>query len=230
MKPDGVVLAPFYYRESKVFVARLREKAIPFIFIDSELRQAGQLAYVGQDSFRSGAVAAKLLGSITHHRQPVMVIHFAKEMDNQNHLVEREKGFYHWFRQHQPEKKITTCEISNTNDEAWESGILDRINNQKTGGIFVTNSKVFLIARLLQKQSIKGIKLIGHDLLEENKKFLGENIVDFLICQRPEEQGYHAVNKLFQYVVRKKPVEESNYTSIDIVTNENVDYYKEFKS
>ena len=73
------------------------------------------------------------------------------------------------------------------------------------------------------------LKVIGHDLLKENVGYLKKDIVQFLICQRPEEQGYNAINKLFRHVVQKRITSDKNYTSIDIVTKENVDYYKEFK-
>ncbi len=100
-------------------------------------------------------------------------------------------------------------------------------NNIK--GIFVTNSKVFYIGQLIEKFQMKDLKVIGHDLLTENAIFLKKDIVQFLICQRPEEQGYNAVNKLFRHVVQKRKIELENYTSIDIITKENMDYYKEFK-
>ena len=229
VNPDGVILAPFYLRESRKLVNLLTERKIPFIFIDSDIKNAGQLAYVGQDSFRSGILAGKLLGSITQWEKPILVIHFAKEMDNQNHLVQREKGFYEWLRTHQPERIIRTLEISNTDCCEWESQISDTLEKLGPGGIFVTNSKVFLMASYLNKHGISGIRLIGHDLLEENRKYLQTGLVDFLICQRPEEQGYNAINKLFQHVLLKKVVQTENYTPIDIVTKENVDYYKEFK-
>ena len=228
-KPDGVILAPFYLRESRKFVHQLSERGIPFIFIDSEIKNAGQLAYVGQDSFRSGLLAAKLLGSTTPVGTSIWVIHFAKEMDNQNHLVQRELGFYEWFRGHQPDRILKTLEISNTGCCAWEETIDVEMTLSHPGGIFVTNSKVSLMANYLVKNNLTGIKLIGHDLLAENRRFLQEEVVDFLICQRPEEQGYSAVNKLFQHVLLKKKVDSENYTPIDIVTKENVDYYKDFK-
>jgi LacI family transcriptional regulator len=93
----------------------------------------------------------------------------------------------------------------------------------------VTNSKVFNVGRLIEKYNLFNLKVIGHDLLKENVAYLKKDIVQFLICQRPEEQGYNAINKIFRYVVQKRVTAKENYTSIDIVTKENVDYYKEFK-
>lgn len=230
MNPDGVVLAPFYMRESSRLTSMLQERKIPFIFIDSEIKNAGQLAYVGQDSYRSGLLSGKLLGMITPAGRTIWVVHFAKEMDNQNHLVQRELGFYEWFRSNQPERMIKTIEISNTDCCDWELTVDAEISKDCPGGIFITNSRVFLMAGYLAKKNISGIKLIGHDLLEKNRQFLESSHVDFLICQRPEEQGYNAINKLFQFVLLKKPVQNENYTPIDIVTKENVDYYKDFNS
>lgn len=229
LNPDGVVLAPFYSREAYKLVEILKTKNIPFIFIDSELKNVSPVAYVGQDSFQSGMVAGKLMGLITNPARPVMVVHFAKEMDNMNHLVERERGFYEWFRQHQTNKKIITREVSDTSDNSWESDMHNEIRNSKPEGIFVTNSRVYLMAQLLEKAKIKDIRLIGHDLVEQNRRYLRKGIVSFLICQRPEEQGYNAIDRLYQHVIRRRNVDESNYTSIDVVTSENVDYYREFK-
>jgi LacI family transcriptional regulator len=96
-------------------------------------------------------------------------------------------------------------------------------------GIFVTNSKVFFACRLIEKYNLCDLKVIGHDLVKWNVEYLKKDIVQFLICQRPEEQGYNAINKLFRHVVEKNNISDQNYTSIDIITKENIDYYKEFK-
>ena len=229
LKPDGVVLAPFYKKESLTFIEQLNELKIPFVFIDSEIKDAGQLSYIGQNSYQSGMVSGKLLSLILTDGN-ILVLHFAKEMDNQNHLVQREKGFYDWYKNNKVEKhRLFTTEITNTENDVWMKTVSEEIEAKNIKGIFVTNSKVFYVARLIEKYGLKGIQVIGHDLLNENIEFLKKNIVQFLICQRPEEQGYNSINKLFRHVVQKRIVATENYTSIDIITNENVDYYKEFK-
>jgi LacI family transcriptional regulator len=98
--------------------------------------------------------------------------------------------------------------------------------NPDIRGIFVTNSQVYYLAQILEKYQIPGIRVIGHDLISENINFLKKGIIDILICQRPEEQGYRAILTLFEHLVLKKEVQVENYTSIDIITKENLDYYK----
>ena len=211
-------------------INQLKDNDIPFVFIDSEIKAAGQLSYIGQNSFQSGLLAGKLLDSFTPGNNSILVIHFAKEMDNQNHLVQREKGFYDWFnKKGRVKQNIHTIEIGDTNAEGWMEDLYQIILQKNISGIFVTSSKVFYVARLIKKYQLKNVSLIGHDLIKENVEYLKEGVIEFLICQRPEEQGYNAVNKLFRHVIQKREVAKENYTSIDIITKENVDYYKGFK-
>ena len=229
LQPDGVVLAPFFKKESLIFIKQLKEKDIPFVFIDSEIKGAGQESYIGQNSYQSGLVSGKLLDLILPDGN-ILIIHFAKEMDNQNHLVQREMGFYHWFKSNKENKhQLFTTEVEDTQDKKWMVKIKELIDTRNIKGVFVTNSKVFNMGYFVEKMNLPELKIIGHDLLKENVEYLKKGIVQFLICQRPEEQGYSAVNKLFRHVVQKQSITKKNYTSIDIITKENVDYYKEFK-
>jgi LacI family transcriptional regulator len=173
-------------------------------------------------------VSGKLLDMMLSEGN-ILLVHFAKEMDNQNHLVEREKGFYDWYKLNNTgTHQLQTIEIADTSNDKWMKKVKDFIVEYRIKGIFVTNSKVFYIGRLIEKFNLEGLKVIGHDLLKENISFLKKDIVQFLICQRPEEQGYNAVNKLFRFVIQKREIGKEKYTSIDILTKENVDYYSEF--
>nr|MBD3623239.1 LacI family DNA-binding transcriptional regulator [Sunxiuqinia sp.] len=230
---DGVVLAPFFSRESKAFIKSLEEREIPFVFIDSNIQDSSKISYIGQNSFQSGMLAAKLLDFSVPVDASVLIIHFAKEMDNQNHLVQRELGFYDYFkRKEKPSKRhITTIEINDPASDDYFAPIEAGI--KKAGdvkGIFVTNSQVYKVAEYLEKNDLHDIRLIGHDLIPTNREYVRKNIVDFLICQRPEEQGHQSIITLFQHLILKKTVASENYTSIDIVTKENLDFYQEFNS
>jgi LacI family transcriptional regulator len=227
--PEGVVLAPFFSRESKEFVAELKKRDIPYVFIDSNIIDSEKLSYIGQDSFQSGTLAARLLDYSITKNASILILHFAKERDNMNHLVQREKGFYEYFSLNKPENKrvLITLEIAEPTNSGFQEQIKTVLNNDANiQGIFVTNSQVYYVGRILEQLDRKGIRVIGHDLINENISFLKKGIVDFLICQRPEEQGYRAIITLFDYLILKKEVNNENYTSIDIITKENLDYYK----
>lgn len=227
--PEGVVLAPFFSRESKEFIAELKAREISYVFIDSNIKDSSQLSYIGQDSFKSGMVAAKLLDYSIPENASILILHFAKELDNMNHLVQREKGFYEYFSTHQlsGKKNLMTLEIADPNDQACQDRIIGQLlTNTQIKGIFVTNSQVYYLGRILEQLNKQEIRVIGYDLIRENIDFLNKEIVSFLICQRPEEQGYRAILSLFEHLVMKKEVNTENFTAIDIITKENLSYYK----
>ena len=226
--PEGVVLAPFFSRESSEFISELKKRNIPYVFIDSNIKDSEKLSYIGQDSFQSGMLAAKLLDYSIPETSSILILHFAKQLDNMNHLVQREKGFYEYFSgKPEGKRKLVTLEIADPNDPKSTDKIKTSIlSNPEIKGVFVTNSQVYYLGRILESAGISGIRVIGHDLINENITFLKKGIVDFLICQRPEEQGYRAILSLFEYLILKKEVNNENYTSIDIITKENLDYYK----
>jgi len=227
-KPDGVVLAPFFSREAKLFMEELKKLHIPYVFIDSNIKESEKLSYIGQDSYQSGMLAAKLLDYSIPAVSSILILHFAREMDNLNHLSQREKGFYEYFKVNQlTKRKLITLEIADPTDHSFINKLEFAFNTQpEVKGIFVTNSQVYHLARFIEQKTITGIRIIGHDLISENVDYLKKGIVDFLICQRPEEQGYNAVYTLFDHIILKKKVTKDNFTSIDIVTKENIDYYK----
>ena len=92
-------------------------------------------------------------------------------------------------------------------------------------GIFVTNSRVHKVARYLDSHKKNHIFLVGYDLTDDNLVYLRKGVIDFLICQKPEEQGYNSTMAMFNYLLTHKPVMKINYSPIDILAKENVDYY-----
>lgn len=229
--PEGVVMAPFFSRESKMLIEKLNELSIPYVFIDSNIKECNKISYIGQNSFQSGALAAKLFDFSLPSKGNILIVHFAKEMDNQNHLVQRENGFYDYFTRSDPKnlKKLVTIEIEDPSTKSYYQLLDEQFTKlNPIGGVFVTNSQVYRMAEYLYERKQIQVRLIGHDLIRQNSEWLKKDVVDFLICQRPEEQGYKAIETLFQHVILKRQIPAENYTSIDIVTKENLDFYKEF--
>lgn len=224
-EPDGVLLAPWAHREASIFVKKLDEKGIPYVFIDSNMADANPVSYIGQNSFQSGYLSAKLLDFGLLDNSLILIVHIAKELDNQNHLLQREKGFFSYFNERGGDiKRIVKIELEKGEDEIGAKLKETGISTNDIDGVFVTNSKVHIAAGYFSSR--KDVpKIIGYDLIPDNIKLLKSGAIDFLICQKPEKQGYNAINALFDHVVQKKYVNPENYTSIDIIAKENLDYY-----
>jgi LacI family transcriptional regulator len=44
----------------------------------------------------------------------------------------------------------------------------------------------------------KNIKVVGYELLKQNLESVNEGCIDFLINQKPEEQGYLGIHHLYK--------------------------------
>lgn len=225
--PDGVMLAPWAKREALQLTRKLDERKIPYIFIDAALLEAHPISFVAQSSFDSGFLAAKLLDWGTLEESLVLLIHVARELDNASHLQQRERGFMHYFENKKSSRRIVTMEISGNGDEIVKHLEELGIEPCDVKGLFVTNSKVHLAAECFKSLCAEP-KIVGYDLIPQNVKLLKEGKIDFLICQKPEVQGFQAIHLLFDFLVKKEKIKKENYTSIDLITKENIDFYNAF--
>ncbi len=222
--PDGVVLAPWAKREAVQFTKKLDEMKIPYIFIDATLQETHPISFVAQSSFDSGFLAAKLIDWGVPRQSVILLIHAAREWDNASHLLQRERGFMRYFEENKNEHRILKMEISGTGDEIATNLTQLGLDPCEVKGLFVTNSKVHMAADCFGALCASP-KIVGYDLIPQNVALLKEGKIDFLICQKPEVQGSHAIQLLFDFLVRKEKIRKENYTSIDLITKENINFY-----
>ena len=227
LKPEGVILVPIFKSESISFCKRLNKEKIPFVFIDGFIENTDFLAYIGEDIFQSGKVAGQLIDMVTPEANDILVVSIARNVQNVHHLNNRIQGFLSYFEISglNKGKKI----LVNIPDPSYESikSAIDEIfdNNRGIRSIFITGSRSYQIAMYIEERGLKGINLIGYDLLDQNVKYLKSGVTRFLIGQRPEEQTYKAVKKLFEYLTMNKVPEKIEYLPVDIITSENVDFF-----
>lgn len=227
LKPDGVLLAPIFKSESTAFCSRLSSEKIPFVFVDGYIEDADFLAYIGENIYQSGRVAGQLIDLVTPEFSDVLVVNIARNLQNVHHLSNRTQGFLSYFQKSGKNKgKKIDINISDPSPENVRIEI-DKVFNENPGigSIFISGSKSYQIASYLEEKGLKSINLIGYDLLDQNVKYLKSGITRFLIGQRPEEQTYKAVKKLFEFLSLNKVPEKIEYLPVDVVTSENVDFF-----
>jgi LacI family transcriptional regulator len=225
-KPDGILMAPSFIAEAIDVTNKCKDLGIPYVFMDSNIPNQNSLSYIGPHLYRSGYLAANLVSYIVDEADRILVINISKEIDNHHHLLRKEEGFRGYFKDHKKNNSIVKIDISHIDYNTIEkeiSRMLSKFKDIKL--VFVTNSKVSIVARYLQKLNKKTI-LIGYDFLEENIDLLNEGSIDFLICQKPGEQAYKGIMTLYKHLVMALPVEEIVFMPIDIITKENYSYYR----
>ncbi|MCB8995311.1 MAG: LacI family DNA-binding transcriptional regulator [Bacteroidales bacterium] len=224
--PDGILFAPVFLEDSLKFIRECKVQKIPVALFNSNIPDAEVSIFIGQNAMQSGYTAGRLLQYSLHGESDVLIINLAARKDNYNHVIQREKGFREFFeKQKSPDIRLHTIDTNHSSDEKLISELNYAFSKLSVKGIFVTNSRVYKVAKYLLENNKTGIRLIGYDLLPANIEALKSGIIDFLISQRPAEQAYKGLNTLFNIVALKNPGPEIQYTPIDIINKENIDYY-----
>ncbi len=223
---EGVLLSAAFLSESQVFTLECHRKKIPFVLIDTDIPEVKSLSYIGPPLFQSGYVAAKLLTYRAVANNTILVVNISKEIENNNHLI-IEDGLRKYLSDHFLPNTIVRVDIQDTDAHSISLKLSIALNEHPdTDAILVTNSRVFSVAVFLEKLGKQNLRLVGYDFLKANTAFLANGTIDFLICHKPEEQGYRGIRTLFQKLVLDTPVEKQQFMPIDIISKENMAFYE----
>jgi LacI family transcriptional regulator len=140
-------------------------------------------------------------------------------------LNERSRGFFDWFSTN---SEIRIIDIISPKDQVEDIfAELHRFIVSKSGlqGIFAATSFSHKIADYIDSlQRKEKIRIIGYDLIDENKHRLKNGTIDCLISQRPDEQGRQAVFQVFKKLILKEKPDQNINIPLDIFLKENCFY------
>ncbi|WEK34172.1 MAG: LacI family DNA-binding transcriptional regulator [Candidatus Pseudobacter hemicellulosilyticus] len=226
-KPDGVLFSPTFLVESGALIEECKSRGIPYVLINSDIPGTEHLCYIGPELFHSGQLAAQLLHYCIKEGEQVLLANIAREIDSNHAILRKEEGFRAYWNAQAPEVELVPFNSTDTDYAAVADKLSQLLKEQhKIGAIFVTNSRVSLVARWMEQEGINDILLIGYDFLNDNVQYLKKGGIDFLICEKPQEQGYRGVMTLFQNLVYGATLEKDYYMPIDIITKENCQFYR----
>lgn len=230
--PDGVVFNPVHRDSSLAFIHSLEELSIPYIFFDINIKDANCLSYFGQDAFKSGVAAARLMHNSVSENSKILVVNLANNKLVPHHLKTREEGFFSFFNSLAPKQQRELISVKVDLLDLNEPGqTLTQVFKQHKNieGIFAPNSRVFKVADFLRSTNNHKKLLIGYDIIEQNAASLDDEVIDYLICQKPEEQAYKAIMAMFSFIVTGVIPDSVNYSPIDVIFKENIHFYRTFK-
>lgn len=227
---DAVIIGPIFQNETREYCQKLKEKQIPYVFVDSNVEQTSPLAYFSANHYICGYLMSKLIHSIMQNSHDIGIMQ-AMRVGNEsaNSTILRKAGLTDFLKENKLENNIHRIPFSATEPESNEQLFNDFFNeNDNIGGVVVLNSRGNVIANYLHKKKIKNIKVVCVDLTDANVKALKKGHIDFLIGQKPERQGYLAMKFLIEHLIYKVPVMVANILPLDILTKETIDLYSEF--
>ena len=150
----------------------------------------------------------------------------SREIDNQHHLLKKEEGFRAYYQENNKTGNIIKLDIKDTDIKSIERDLAKAFNDHSSiKVVFVTNSRVSKVAQFIENNQ-KDVILIGYDFLKENIDYMDRGIIDFLVCQKPKQQGYRGLISLYQHLAFGSTVEKIYFMPIDILTKENSAFYR----
>jgi len=231
--PQAIIFPPVFLEAGQDLLDLCEKKNIPTVIVNTNLPTGQRLSYIGQDSYQSGVLAARLLNFGLNTGDTALILNLAKSSINALHLTDKEKGFRNYFeKETDKDIQIIKEHFDDFDNKKRLSSFLKKLQKQypQLTGIFFTNSRAHSAIDCLDAAAAKKIKMVGFDLIEPNLKYLEEGKLDFLINQNPMDQGYLSFMSLFNQFITKEPIPATQYLPLDIVVKENSAYYLERES
>lgn len=223
---DGVLLAPAFIDETIAFTNVCQERKIPFVFINSDIPNQRSLCYYGPNLYHSGYSAAHLVNYLIEKKDKVLLVNISKDIQADHHILRKEEGFMTYLKNNKIQDAVQ-LNITKTDFLSVQKSMTTIFRDHSDIKlIFVTNSRVSKVAKYLKSIDREDIILIGYDFLQENIQYLKDGVIDFLICEKPQEQAYRGVRTLYQKLVFEVDIEKEYFMPIDIITKENCEFYK----
>ena len=160
--PDGVMVAPTILKYTQIFIEQLTELDIPYIYIDSNIKEIPPLAFFGQNSRQSGYFAARMLMLLARDEKEIVIFRKIPEgIVGSNQQENREKGFRQYMKEYHPSCNILELDLhAERNDE--DALMLDAFFQQhptvRNGITF--NSKVYIVGEYLLNRNKSDFNLI----------------------------------------------------------------------
>lgn len=222
----GILVAPLFYHEALPFFNKYRENGTPYVLFNTRIREAEPDCFIGQELYRSGRVGAELVAMGQPYPCSFAVLHIHEDIPNSPHLVEKERGFREYFiDQKKPGFEVRTLNLNDPDDPSFETQCQTLFNTKNLKGIFVSTSKVYAVAALFQKMGVKGIRLVGYDLLDTNMQYLKSGQINFIINQNPKRQAFLGIEHLASSLVFKTHPPKNDLLPLEVITRENLQSY-----
>lgn len=223
---DGVLLTPIFIEESKRFAESCQRLGKPYVFVNSDIPKVESLSYIGPNLYHSGYLVAHLISYLIKKEGKILVVNISKELENHHYTLRKEEGFRAYFEDQKKAVSILKADIRHTDYESVESHLTDLFDkHEDIQMVFATNSRVSTVANYLELSGKKDMLLIGYDFLPDNIEYLKKGTIDFLICQKPQEQAYKGMMLLYQHLAFSTEVDRVISMPIDIITRENYFFY-----
>lgn len=199
-------------------LSQLANEGIKIITLNSDIECDNKLAYVGCDYIKSGKTAGNLINLLSDNTTSLLIV--TGSMNLMGHK-QRVDGI---ISQLKDNGNISINDIIENNDDELNSytKVKQKLSQSPSINFICITAGGAKGALQAVVESNRPIKTITFDDTKEIKNLILSGKVLATIAQQPFDQGYNAIQIIFNHIVDKTVVEKYNYTDLNIKIKENI--------
>lgn len=220
-KCDGIIMPGFYEEQIKDII----NANIPIITFNVDIKAKNKrMTFVGQNSYESGKVAAKLMVEKIGIKGNLLIL--TSDMKPEG-IELRRKGVTEIIEKNKNINITDIIEIPFDNDKAYLIIKEYLKKNNNISGIINVAGGVDGLARAIEEEDIQDkVKTVVYDTTENIFNYIDKGILTCTIGQDPFRQGYDPLIYLYNYLVTgEKPNIDDTWTKIEIIDRNNVKHF-----
>jgi LacI family transcriptional regulator len=214
------------------FTSQLDEREIPYALLDSNWPEFNHRIFYGQDSLQSGAFSGHIMSLATDASTKKMALFkvLGEGRVASRQQMNREVGFRQYMEEHKPDIEIVDVNLYVYDKQGMREIMRDFFTeNPDIRYALCFNSSIHIIADFLRTEmpDHPHVTLLGYDAVDANVECIKNGSADFLIAQHPQSQGLDCFRSMFNTCVLKMNIKRDHYMAIELLTKENIDFYKD---
>lgn len=204
----------------------LKAKDCIVILLSKMIPDAPADAFIGIDDYKSGRLAAQLLGKMLPSGGNLQPLVAKKSLSNYAATTAKFQGFLDQISTSFP--AVSLLPILNELDgrKSIDTALTDALKTRQIHGILDLTYRLDIISDILSRENRTDIPLVGMDLFPEMEAYLASHTIDAVIFQNLKAQTFLACRLLFENMCYGQNIaKDTYYSKLEIVMGENMEYF-----
>lgn len=217
---DGVIINAQQSMGVQLAIDRLCEEGIAVITYDGDVPQSKRVCFIGQDTYRSGAIAAGLMARFLRAQDKVLIVTGSMEYDFSKGRV---NGFVRQLQSQGFDSDFYAIAECKEQYELTRTTVLQALrSNEHVRAVYMASESIAGCVDAVRRADMTNeVHIICNDLTPSAKKYLQSGQVDFIIGQTFPAKAYKAIATLHRLLRRGiKPDRDRLYTDSFIISKE----------
>ena len=202
-------------------IKELHERNLPVLLINNDIPTSERICFVGPNYFKSGQVAAAMLNKCMHDTYLKILIVTGPKVHNGHQI--RVDGFISELNRDGVKYHIETIIEGMDNDIITQQETMKAFQQHpEINCVYMaTGSGVAGLGAAVIADREHHRFVIACDEIYTTRELVKSGIIDFVICQDSKTQGYQAIKKLHEYLIRTENETMDDYIVDNIIKIKN---------